>query len=49
MSHVAYLVAGYGLTTAVLGSYAAWVLRRERVLSRHLGETGTGRRATPSE
>lgn len=41
MTHVAYLVAGYGLTAAILAGYAAWVVGRERSLSRDLGVTSS--------
>ena len=47
MSHVAYLVAGYGLSAAVLGAYAAWVIGRERSLARDLGVTSSVRRRPP--
>lgn len=30
MTHVPYLVAGYGITFAVLGAYTGWVLVRSR-------------------
>jgi heme exporter protein CcmD len=36
MTDAAYIVAGYGLTTAVLGGYAAWVVTRRRSLARSL-------------
>ncbi len=44
MSHIAYVVAGYGLTAAVLGGYAAWVVSRERSLARDLGVTSPRRK-----
>jgi heme exporter protein CcmD len=31
-----YIFAGYGLTAAVLGTYAAWVIRRRKALTRLL-------------
>ena len=37
MTHAAYIVAGYGLTSAILAGYAAWVIGRRRVLARNLG------------
>jgi heme exporter protein CcmD len=37
MTHAAYIFAGYGLTTAVLAGYAAWVVSRRRSLARVLG------------
>ncbi len=37
MTHAAYIAAGYGLTTAVLAGYTAWVLTRRRALVRTLG------------
>lgn len=37
MTHFAYIVAGYGLTAAVLAGYSAWVLGRRRALARTLG------------
>lgn len=33
---MSYVIAGYAVTFATLVSYTAWVLRRRRVLSRHL-------------
>ena len=43
MTHVAYIVAAYGLTTAILGGYAAWVITRRRALARTLGlDAGPG-------
>jgi hypothetical protein len=47
VTHVAYIVAGYGLSAAVLGTYTAWVLSRERSLARDLGVTSTRRQPTP--
>ncbi|MGQ0744125.1 MAG: hypothetical protein ACT4OS_07295 [Acidimicrobiales bacterium] len=32
MSHVSYLLAGYGVTIVGLAAYASWVLRRRRAL-----------------
>ena len=37
MTHAAYIFAGYGLTTAILAGYAAWVITRRRSLARTLG------------
>ena len=37
MTHVPYLVAGYGITFGVLGAYAAWIVRRGRKVDRELG------------
>jgi hypothetical protein len=37
MTHAAYIVAGYGLTTAILAGYATWVITRRRALARALG------------
>ena len=34
MTHVGYLVAGYGITALALGGYAWWVLARARSLNR---------------
>ena len=33
MTDAGYIFAGYGLTAAILGSYAAWVIRRRKALS----------------
>ncbi len=48
MTHAAYIFAGYGLTTAVLAGYAAWVVSRRRSLARALG-LDHGSRASSSE
>jgi len=32
VTHVAYLVAGYGVTIGAIAGYLTWVLRRERAL-----------------
>jgi hypothetical protein len=45
MTHFAYIVAGYGLTTAVLAGYATWVITRRRNLARTLGLDGGAKRA----
>lgn len=37
MTHAAYIVAGYGISAAVLAGYAAWVVARRRALARALG------------
>ena len=34
MTHTGYLVAGYGVTFAVLAGYAAWIVGRKRTLAR---------------
>jgi hypothetical protein len=48
MSHAAYIFAGYGLTTAVLGVYTAWVITRRRTLARALGlDDGAAPRPRP--
>jgi hypothetical protein len=31
-----YIFAGYGATAVILGTYAAWVIRRRRALTRLL-------------
>jgi len=31
-----YIFAGYAITTALLGGYATWVIRRRKALSRLL-------------
>lgn len=36
MTHVGYLIAGYGATFAVLASYSAWVVNKKRALAREL-------------
>ncbi|MBV8387926.1 MAG: heme exporter protein CcmD [Acidimicrobiia bacterium] len=36
MTDVGYLVAGYGITFAVLASYAAWIVSKKRALAREL-------------
>jgi hypothetical protein len=46
MTHAAYIVAGYGLTTAVLGGYSFWVIARRRSLARALGLDGGRPRPT---
>ena len=43
MTHVGYLVAGYGLTFGALGAYAAWVLRRRRMVTRTVEAFGEPR------
>ncbi len=48
MSHAAYIVAGYGLTTGILAGYATWVITRRRALARTLGlDDGTSRPTRP--
>ena len=44
MTHVAYIVAGYGLSAAILAGYAGWVVSRERTLARDLGMTSSRRK-----
>ena len=41
MTHAAYVFAGYGLTATLVGAYAAWLLRRRRVIAA-LASTETG-------
>jgi len=36
VTDVGYLVAGYGITFAVLASYAAWIVSKKRALAREL-------------
>jgi hypothetical protein len=48
VSHVAYVVAGYGLSAGILAGYAAWLVTRERALARDLGVTSTRRRPSPT-
>jgi len=36
VTHVGYLIAGYGATFAVLASYAAWIVSKKRALVREL-------------
>jgi hypothetical protein len=36
VTHVGYLIAGYGATFAVLATYAAWVIGKKRSLERAL-------------
>jgi heme exporter protein CcmD len=36
VTHVGYLIAGYGATFAVLASYAAWIVSKKRTLAREL-------------
>jgi heme exporter protein CcmD len=36
VTHVGYLIAGYGATFAVLASYAAWIVSKKRALARAL-------------
>jgi hypothetical protein len=36
MTHAGYVAAGWGGAVALVGVYAAWVLRRGRVLSRRV-------------
>ena len=49
MTHAAYIFAGYGLTTAILGGYAAWVIGRRRALARALGLGDDAPRSGPPE
>jgi len=32
-----YIFAGYAATTAILGAYATWIIRRRKALTRLLG------------
>ena len=43
MTHVGYLVGGYGVTFGVLAGYAAWVVARRRALARELPPEPEGR------
>jgi uncharacterized protein (TIGR03382 family) len=47
MTHAAYVFAGYGLTVTLIGAYAAWLLRRRRVVaalvSSEAGDQTSGR------
>lgn len=36
MTHAGYVAAGWGGVAALVGVYAAWVLRRGRTLSRRV-------------
>ncbi|MBV9412328.1 MAG: heme exporter protein CcmD [Acidimicrobiia bacterium] len=36
MTHVSYLIAGYGATFVVLASYSAWIVSKKRALAREL-------------
>jgi hypothetical protein len=40
VTDAAYVFAGYGLSSAVLAGYAAWVIARRRSLARTLGRDG---------
>lgn len=42
MTHVGYLVAGYGLTAVVLAGYVLRLRSRGRALARSLGTQGRG-------
>ena len=44
MTHVGYLIAGYGATFAVLASYAAWIVGKKRALVRELPREERDRR-----
>lgn len=41
MTHAAYLLAGYGITAAVLGGYAWWLIARRRSLSRLVNQVAS--------
>jgi hypothetical protein len=45
VTDAAYVFAGYGLSSAVLAGYAAWVIARRRSLARALGRDGPPPRA----
>ncbi len=49
MTHVPYLIAGYGLTALVLGGYVVRVLLRERALSRAVAATPAKSARRPDE
>jgi hypothetical protein len=36
MTDAGYIFAGYAATAAILGTYAAWVIRRRKALARLL-------------
>ena len=36
MTDAGYIFAGYATTAAILGTYAAWVIRRRKALARLL-------------
>jgi heme exporter protein CcmD len=36
VTHVGYLVAGFGATFAVVATYAAWIIGKKRALAREL-------------
>ena len=38
MSHIGYVLGGYGLVLGTFASYAAWTITRGRKLSRRLPE-----------
>jgi hypothetical protein len=49
MTHTAYIVAGYGLSTGILAGYATWVVTRRRALARLLGLDERAHRPAPPE
>jgi len=49
MTHAAYIVAAYGLSTAILAGYATWVIARRRTLARTLGLDDASPRAGSPE
>ena len=36
MTHVPYLIAGYGITAGALAAYAGWLVARSRAVAREL-------------
>jgi len=40
MTDAGYIFAGYAATAGILGTYAVWVVRRRRTLSRLLQKAG---------
>ena len=36
MTHVPYLIAGYGITFGALATYAGWLVARSRAVAREL-------------
>jgi len=47
MTHFGYIVAGYGLTAAILGGYAWWIRVRSRALAADAGHGAGGGVAGP--
>ena len=42
MTDAGYIFAGYAATAGILGSYAVWVIRRRRTLTKLLQKAGEG-------